>query len=96
MPRIELSDEEKAVLWDALRQDAERFNTLLELWHASTELSLTQDEDGRWSITVIEPVDGLPAPGRWTGDDPLEAIRALSASRPAAGRKWHKRLNCCA
>lgn len=68
-----------------LREDAERWEKLVELWHASTELQLTQDEDG-WSITVIEAVEAEPAPGRWTGDTPDEAIDALAAPKDRSGR----------
>ena len=56
--------------------DARRWNALVELWHASTELTLTQDEDGGWSITVTEAVETVPVTGRWTGDNPDAAIDA--------------------
>ena len=61
-----------------LKQDAERWSAVVMLWLMSTELTLTQDEDGRYSITCIEPVEALPAPGRWTGDDPDAAIDAAN------------------
>ena len=61
------------------RGDAERWTTLCELWAASTELSLTQDEDGRWSITQVEDVDGERF-ARLTGDDPDAAIDAAIAA----------------
>jgi len=61
---------------DALAKDAERWSAVVMLWLMSTELTLTQDEDGRYSITCVEPVEALPAPGRWTGNDPDAAIDA--------------------
>ena len=64
-----------------LKQDAERWSAVVMLWLMSTELTLTQDEDGRYSITCVEPVEALPAPGRWTGDDPDAAIDA-ARSKP--------------
>jgi len=61
---------------DALAKDAARWDMFAALWAACTELQATQDEDGRWSLTCIEPVEGVPEPGRWTGDNPDAAIDA--------------------
>lgn len=60
---------------DALRADAERWDRLCDLWHESTELALTQDEDGRWSITQVEDVEGARF-RPLTGDTPDAAIDA--------------------
>ena len=67
---------------DALRADAERWDMFAALWAACTELQATQDEDGRWSLTCIEPVEGVPEPGRWTGDNPDAAIDAARKEKP--------------
>ena len=60
---------------DRNQEDAERWNLLCELWHASTELSLMQEEDGRWSIKQVEDIDGEMFYQLW-GDTPDAAIDA--------------------
>ena len=55
--------------------DAERWIALCNLWMASTILTLTQDEDGRWSIGQTEPVDSETF-ATLTGDTPDAAIDA--------------------
>ena len=63
---------------DALRVDAERWVRVVALWMASTEMSFKQDEDGMWSITQIEDVEGaLFKPLK--GDTPDAAIDAARA-----------------
>jgi hypothetical protein len=57
----------------ALRADAERWVALANLWAHCTELSLTQDDDGLWSITMVEAVENERCE-RWTGDDPDAVI----------------------
>ena len=74
--RIAALEEENAKL-KGHAEDAERWGALVNLWHHATELSLTQDDDGRWSITIIEAVEN--AYGRWTGDEPDTAIDAHRA-----------------
>lgn len=64
-----------------LQADAERWLAFVELWLCSTELSATQDEDGGYSITVIEPAEALLTPGRWTGDNPDAAIDTARAAK---------------
>jgi hypothetical protein len=60
---------------------AERWQALCNLWMASTILTLTQDEDGRWSIEQTEPVESIVF-ATLTGDDPDAAIDAArSAAR---------------
>ncbi len=62
----------------ATKRDAARWDALANLWAASTILELRQDEDGRWSIHQIEPVENdRYAPLR--GDDPDAAIDAAIA-----------------
>lgn len=63
----------------ALKPDAERWNALCNLWMACTILTLTQDEDGRWSIEATEPVD-YETFATLTGDDPDAAIDAARAA----------------
>lgn len=65
---------------DALRKDAERWRALCNLWLMCTILTLTQDEDGRWSIEATEPVDNETF-ATLTGDDPDSAIDAALAGR---------------
>lgn len=72
--RVRLHAEARA---EAAARDAARWNALVELWHASTEFRGTQDEDGRWSLTMMEAVEAAWTPGRWTGDTPDEAIDLL-------------------
>jgi hypothetical protein len=64
---------------DALREDAERWNALCNLWAACAVLTLTQDEDGRWSIEATEPVDSETF-ATLTGRDPDDAIDAARAA----------------
>lgn len=60
--------------YEDARADAERWQRLMLLWAASTELTLAQTDDGRWSITQVEAVDE-PFP-QLVGDTPTAAIDA--------------------
>ena len=60
---------------DAALDDAERWDAMANLWAHCTELHLTQDEDGRWSIRMIEAVENTRCE-TWTGDDPDATIDA--------------------
>ena len=63
-----------------LEPDAERWEALVAIWHEATELFLTQDEDGTWSIAINESVDNVA--GHWDGDTPNAAIDAARGSKP--------------
>lgn len=75
------SDAERYALGQAIKRaeaaekDAGRWEMVCQLWFASTEMSFKQDEDGMWSITQIEDVEGaLFKPLK--GDTPDAAIDA--------------------
>lgn len=53
--------------------DAERWRTFVCLWAASTELKLTQDEDGTWSIFQVEPSENELF-AKLNGSEPNAAI----------------------
>jgi hypothetical protein len=59
--------------YDALVADAERWKTLCELWLLCTEMSLIQNEDGGYSIIMVEPVDNVTFKDL-VGDTPEQAI----------------------
>lgn len=65
---------------DRNQEDAGRWIRLCELWGASTELALMQEDDGRWSIKQVEDVEGETF-YQLFGDTPDAAIDA------ARGRK---------
>lgn len=66
---------------ESAQADARRWDALRRLWAASTELSLRQDEDGRWSIHQIEPADDV-AFAPLVGDTPDAAIEAAMEGKP--------------
>lgn len=53
--------------------DAERWRAFCNLWAASTEMKVAQDEDGGWSIFQVEDVEGERF-GKMTGETPDKAI----------------------
>jgi len=57
------------------REDAGRRQALCNLWMLSTVLTLTMDEDGRWSIAQTEAVDSEVF-ATLTGDTPDDCIDA--------------------
>ena len=62
------------------RDDAERWRAFCNLWAASTELKVAQDEDGTWSIFQVEDVEG-ECFAKLIGETPNAAIdKARSAS----------------
>ena len=71
---MDRAERAEAALAEA-QADAERWIALCNLWMASTILTLTQDEDGRWSIGQTEPVDSETF-ATLTGDTPDAAIDA--------------------
>lgn len=62
--------------------DAERWRAFCNLWAASTEMKVAQDEDGGWSIFQVEDVEGERF-GKLTGETPDAAI---DKARSAIGR----------
>jgi hypothetical protein len=60
---------------DRNQEDAGRWIRLCELWCASTELALMQEDDGRWSIKQVEDVEGETF-YQLFGDTPDAAIDA--------------------
>jgi len=66
---------------EAAERDAARWIAFCNLWLHYTEMSVTQDEDGRYSITGVEPVEHELLPGQWTGDDPDAAIDAARGTK---------------
>lgn len=74
--RLSISSLEWASMENKLagaEKDADRWDTFCELWALSTELSATQDEDGRWSVSQTEPVESILF-SALTGDTPNDAI----------------------
>ena len=67
---------------EAAQADARRWDMLCRLWAHATEMALTQDEDGRWSISMVEPVESITF-SRITGDDPDAAIDAAMGDSDA-------------
>lgn len=82
--RIHKLDAENAALREKLaacERDTERWQLFCNLWAVSTEMCVAQDEDGLWSITQIEDVEGerfLPL----RGECPDDAIDAALKERP--------------
>ena len=72
MQRALTAERERA---DRNQEDAERWIRLCELWCASTELALMQEDDGRWSIKQVEDVEGETF-YQLFGDTPDAAIDA--------------------
>lgn len=62
-----------ATEYKQLKADAERWNTLCNLWLMCTELQLTQNEDGGYSIIPVEFVDNIIFDSL-DGDTPEQAI----------------------
>ena len=62
--------------------DAERWRAFCNLWAASTELSVAQDEMGTWSITQVEDVEGE----RFSPLIDVTPNDAIDKARSATGR----------
>ncbi len=64
-----------------LRPNAERWIAFCNLWAASTELRVRQDEEGTWSISQVESVENEVF-SRLVGNDPDATIDAARKDFP--------------